>query len=233
MAPAAPAFVRIKAYLLAEIEAGRLPPGARIPSENELARRFQVVRMTANRAVVDLARDGVLRRTKGLGTFVSERRYESTLVEIRSIDAEIEASGCRYSAKLLRHRAIPADPAVAAELELPPGSEVFATDLVHLADGSPLQLERRYVNPEAAPGYLDQDFNTTTPTAYLLKTVPLQRAEYRIRAESASTETAAVLAIAPGGPTLVLWRRTWQAERAVTTAELHHPADRFTFSGSF
>ncbi len=233
MTPETSAFERIKAYLLAEIDSGRLAPGSRIPSENELARRFQVVRMTANRAVVDLAKDGILRRTKGLGTFVSERRYESTLVEIRSIDTEIEASGCRYSARVLDHRTVLADAAIADAVALPPGSKVFSTKLVHLADGIPLQLERRYVNPQAAPGYINQDFTAITPTAYLLKVVPLLRAEYRIRAESASPDTAAALAIAAGDPDLVLWRRTWQATRAVTVAELHHPASRFTFSGSF
>ena len=53
-----------------EIASGLWPTGDCIPSEQELARRFEVAHMTIRQAVSSLVDDGVLRRVQGKGTFV-------------------------------------------------------------------------------------------------------------------------------------------------------------------
>ena len=50
-----PHYQRLKAFVTDEIEAGRLRPGDRIPSELDLIKRFGVSRMTANRALRERA----------------------------------------------------------------------------------------------------------------------------------------------------------------------------------
>lgn len=47
-------------------------PGSQLPSEPDIAAALQVSRMTANRAILALVADGVLERSKGRGTFVSQ-----------------------------------------------------------------------------------------------------------------------------------------------------------------
>ncbi|MDO9542416.1 MAG: substrate-binding domain-containing protein [Kiritimatiellia bacterium] len=51
----------------------RLAPGDRLPTEMELCELFQVSRMTASRALNDLAKDNWVTRVRGKGTFVSAR----------------------------------------------------------------------------------------------------------------------------------------------------------------
>ena len=229
----APVYEQIKSFLLGEIGEGRLRSGDRVPSENELARLFGVARMTANRAVVDLVHEGVLHRVKGSGTFVSQARYGSTLVEIRDIRSEVVARGHAYRAKLLTSGVVTLNQSQAAELDMEPGQQAYSTEMLHMEDGVPIQLERRLVKPTAAPGYLDQDFTSVTPTNYLLQVAPLQRAEYRIRAEAPSDSITRTLRLAPHEPVLVLWRRTFSPTTTVTVAELYHPASRFEFTGDF
>ncbi len=229
----APVYEQIKSFLLGEIGEGRLRSGDRVPSENELARLFGVVRMTANRAVVDLVHEGVLHRVKGSGTFVSQARYGSTLVEIRDIRSDVMARGHAYRAELLTSGVVTLNQSQAAELGMEPGQQAYSTEMLHLEDGVPIQLERRLVNPAAARGYLDQDFASVTPTNYLLQVAPLQRAEYRIRAEAPSDSITRTLRLAPHEPVLVLWRRTFSPTTTVTVAELYHPASRFEFTGDF
>ena len=54
---------------------GAFPPGARFPSEYELMRRYDVARLTANKAVALLAAEGLLERgRRGSGTFVRQER---------------------------------------------------------------------------------------------------------------------------------------------------------------
>ena len=62
----------VKNQLLSMIDSGELKPGDRIPSEQELADEFSVSVSTTRKALLDLARDGVICRIKKKGTFVSE-----------------------------------------------------------------------------------------------------------------------------------------------------------------
>ncbi len=225
-------YQRIKDYVLERIAAGAWREGDRIPSEPALARKFGVARMTVNRAVKELADERVLSRARGSGTFVAPRQ-ESTLVEIRSIAAEIRARGGEHRAEVLALEAVRADPALTAELGLRRSARLFHSRLVHREGGRPVQYEERWVMPAAAPGYLDQDFTRTTPSEYLVKVAPLARVEYRIEARPPTTALAAVLELADGEPCLLLHRRTFSGGRAAAIAELWHPGNRYRLTGHF
>jgi GntR family histidine utilization transcriptional repressor len=230
--PALP-YQRIKDYVLERIAAGVWREGDRIPSEPELARKFGVARMTVNRAVKELADERVLSRARGSGTFVAAPRHESTLVEIRSIAAEIRARSGEHRAEVLALEAVRADPALAAELGLRKNARVFHSRLVHHEGGRPVQYEERWVVPAVAPGYLAQDFTRTTPSEYLVKVAPLARVEYRIEARPPTGALAATLELADGEPCLLLHRRTFSGGRAASIAELWHPGHRYRLTGHF
>ncbi len=55
-----------------EISAGRLRPGAALPSFRQLAADLMVSVITVKRAYEELEREGIVYRRQGLGTFVSE-----------------------------------------------------------------------------------------------------------------------------------------------------------------
>lgn len=63
------AHMRLKKELLARIAAMHV--GERLPPERELAGEYSVSRMTVNKIMVELRREGHLRRERGRGTFVS------------------------------------------------------------------------------------------------------------------------------------------------------------------
>jgi len=64
-------YERIAERLAADIRAGRLAPGERLPSERELARRLAVGRASVREAIAALALRGVLETRAGAGSFVS------------------------------------------------------------------------------------------------------------------------------------------------------------------
>ncbi len=67
---AVPKYQRVFDTLREEISSGRLPPGARVPSEAELVERFGASRITVGRAVRDLQHLGLVERRVGSGTYV-------------------------------------------------------------------------------------------------------------------------------------------------------------------
>jgi hypothetical protein len=72
-------YRRIAHLLRAEIVRGDLPAGAQLPTQEALARRFEVSRATIQRALDELRQDGYIDSQQGRGSFVLQRaRHEST-----------------------------------------------------------------------------------------------------------------------------------------------------------
>jgi GntR family histidine utilization transcriptional repressor len=67
-----PLYEQLKEHVLQNIRSGAWRAGERVPSEHDLVREFKVSRMTANRALRELMRSGVLARIAGVGTFVGD-----------------------------------------------------------------------------------------------------------------------------------------------------------------
>ncbi|GGW88086.1 histidine utilization repressor [Alteromonas halophila] len=220
-------FVTIKAALLDDIETGRLRAGEKVPSENQLAQRFSVSRMTARRALTELVDEGILARTQGVGTFVSDNRPMSSMLTIRGIQEEIHARGHQHQCEVLTQQTIPATATVAQWLGVAIDTPVYYTLIVHADNAQPVQLEARWVNPQWAPDYLKQDFTRLTANQYLNKVAPLTEADHIVEAVMPDSDTATHLHIKAAEPCLKISRRTFSARGVVSFATLIHPGNRY------
>ncbi len=227
-----PRYKAIEAFLLDQIHGGRYPVHHQIPPEEQIARDFAVSRMTANKAITHLVQQGYLTRQAGLGTFVADRKSESSIQEVHNIATEVRARGHAYSNDVLRCEAIAADDEVALRLGLRLGAQVFHSILVHREDGVPIQLEDRFVNPRWVPHYLDSDFSRQTPNAVLVASCPISDVEHVVEAVHADAQSAAWLEIAPGAACLSMVRRTWSGEHLISYARLIHPGERYKLRSS-
>jgi GntR family histidine utilization transcriptional repressor len=232
-APVPAPFARIKQHLKEGLAAGRWPPGALMPSEAELVASFGVSRMTVNRALRELQAEGLVQRSQGVGTFAAPLHQVSSTLTIRDLQEEISARGHLHHAVVHLQQRQPAAEALAAQLGVAVGAEVFHTFIVHHENGLPLQCEDRFVNPACAPGYLEADFTQTTPTRYLFEHTALWRAQYTIESARATAQEAQLLGIAKDEPCLVVVRRTFTRDAAITIARLVHPGSRYRLSGEF
>ena len=68
-----PKYVQIKEHLLQGIVSHRFTD--RLPSENQLSRKFSVSRMTARKALDEIDMEGFVERVPGRGTFVKNRLF--------------------------------------------------------------------------------------------------------------------------------------------------------------
>lgn len=228
-----PAYEQVKAWIRQHITSGQWRPGDPVPSEATLGERFSISRMTANRALRELAAEGLVTRVQGSGTRVAQLYRISSQLVIRDIHEEITERGHVPGTRVITVREERAPEALARVLGLRPGSRVFHTVLVHLENGVPIQYEDRYVNPRAAPDYLRTDFTVTTPTHHLLEHAPLTEATYSIEACLPTSEEARALEIQPDEPCLVMTRRTVSGAHAASISRLLYPGSRYSFTGNF
>lgn len=224
----APLYHRVKQHIIGHIESGEWPPGRRVPSEHEIVREWGVSRQTAHRALHDLATEGYLTRLQGVGSFVANVKYQSPALVVGSISDEIAGRGHQHRAEVLALERVHASDLIAWALDLVPGERVFHSLLLHLEDEVPIQLEDRFVNPAAAPDYLDEDFTRTTPNQHLMRVrSPISEVEESIEAVLPVKDQCHWLRIGPDRPCLVVRRRTWSGRLAVTQVTLTHPGDSY------
>jgi GntR family histidine utilization transcriptional repressor len=226
-------YLHVKQHLKDGLARGLWPAGALMPSEAELVTQFGVSRMTVNRAIRELQAEGLVSRTQGVGTFAAELHRVASTLTIRDLHDEIVERGHQHQAVVHLLRAEKASALLAGQLGLAEGARVFHSLILHLENGVPLQCEDRYVNPACAPDYLSVDFTRTTPTNHLFETTELWRAQYSIEAALPTAHEAALLGIAVADPCLIVVRRTFSRDAAITIARLVQPGSRYTLHGEF
>lgn len=226
-----PKFESIVSFARKRIDDGTWKPGARVPSENALSERFGVSRMTARRALDQLALDGHVVRHRGLGSFIADNGVRSSFLVIRNVADEISAGGRTYGSRVLRQCALRCNAEVAAALGLERGATVYHPLMVHLANDEAVQLEYRFVHPDGAPGYLEADLTLETPNHYLQRACPLAEARQDISAAMPGARQCQLLGIPRTQPCLVITRTTASRRSLVSFARILAPASRYRLSG--
>ena len=232
-APVLPAYGKVKAFIKKRIISSTWKPGDPVPSESALMLQFGVSRMTVNRALRELMGEGMVTRVQGSGTFVAELHRISSTLSIRDIHEEVTERGHIHTARVLLAEPEKAGAELARTLGLAAGDQVFHSIVIHLENGVPIQYEDRYVNPAAAPNYLETDFTKITPTHHLLEVAPLTEASYSIEACLPSSVEVRHLEIKPGEACLAMMRRTVSGANIASVARLVYPGSRYSFAGKF
>jgi GntR family transcriptional regulator len=140
-----PAYKQIEAFLKERIKAGRLQPYSRVWSERKMADRLRISRMTARRAISSLVSDGYLFAQEGKGTFVSDRRIDLPVVQLRNFFDEMKSLGLTPRSRILSHYEFRANHQIAKDLRVKPGTRIFKVRRLMSADGVPYTIETKCV----------------------------------------------------------------------------------------
>jgi len=222
-----PLYEKIKTEIDRRVVTGLWPVNYPVPSELVLATEFGASRLTVRRALRELQTAGVLSRVQGRGTFVLGPRVPCAVFGLVAISEAIMASGGAYSCQLLSHTTLLPDDPNRNMLLVPDGATVFFSSVLHLEDGTPVQLEERYVHAAEAPHYLEQDFSVRGPDAWLQQATRVTRVENTIRAIRADDALRQHLQIDGNQPCLLLDRSTWRDGVPVTRSRFIYPGDRY------
>jgi GntR family histidine utilization transcriptional repressor len=228
-----PMHQRILSDIEGRILSGEWGPGFRIPFENDLAEHYGCSRMTANKALVQLARTGLIERRRKSGSFVRQPVSQAAILDIHDIAAEVKALGLAYRyERLARERRI-ANAEDRKRLAIARNGHVLSVSGLHLAAAKPFCLEERLISLVAVPEAEAEEFLDVSPGPWLIERVPWSAAEHRIRARPADSRTARLLGLAEGAACLVIERRTWSNNQDITHVRLTYPGETHELVANF
>jgi GntR family histidine utilization transcriptional repressor len=228
-----PRYVAIRRDLENAILSGRWLPGHKVPSEQQLVARYGCARMTVNKALSELVAAGLIVRHRRAGSFVAEPAIEETILEIHDIEAEAARDGKAYRFTLAARAVRKASREDASRLGIEEGLPILALHSVHFVAEAPFAAEDRLINLVTVPSARDIDFTAQSPGNWLLAQVPWSRAEHRILAVNADTETADALKTSRGTACLVVARKTWLQDAPITQVNLTYPGERHQLIAHF
>ncbi|MEV6287987.1 GntR family transcriptional regulator [Kribbella sp. NPDC051770] len=193
-------------------------PGQVLPSERSLSESLGVSRPTLRAALDDLAREGLVVREHGRGTFVSARKIHQELEPTETGDFALPpAEGSPWQSRLISFAVEPAGARMGRRLEVSPGAELLSVVRLRLVDAIPMCVERIHLPAALVPGITGRDFETGSFYALLRDRygVPPKDAVQVTEPTVTDHRESAQLDVPLHSPALLIERTTRSAERTV------------------
>lgn len=227
-----PLYRQIKALLVQSLDRGEWKPGESIPSELELAARFQVSQGTVRKAIDELAAENLLLRRQGKGTFVAthqEARVRYRFLRLAPDEGEPTAA----QSNILECRRLRAPQDVVRNLELRAGDSAVLIRRLLSFGGVPTVLDEIWLPGALFRGLtLERLTRNRGPLYAFFETgfgVSMIRADEKLRAVAATAEAATILEVQQGSPLMQVDRvsytyggRPVEVRRGLYRTDRHH-----------
>jgi GntR family transcriptional regulator len=222
---------RVYLILRDRILSNAFQPGARLPTEVDLARFHRVSRVTVRRALAELSREQLIERRRASGTRVIYQPSSKPMTaDIANVLATLVEMGERTSSKLLSFTYVPATGAVAEALGVKATEKLQRSVRVRFTGGMPFSYLVAHVPERIGRTYSRKDLADKPLLALLERSgVKIERASQRISAVLATPETAQALKVRVGSPLIELVRVVHDSDgRGVEHLHALYRPDRYT-----
>lgn len=227
-----PLYHQIYLILREQIRTGAFEPKERLPTEAEISAQYSVSRITAKRALDELAVDGLVERRRGRGTsVVGKVASEPVEANINGLIENLLMVGLETEVDILEFGYVVASSAVRIALKLGNGAQVQRAVRVRRYRGLPLSYSTSYVPAAIGRGYTARDLARKPLLALLEKAGCLiGSADQTVSAVLAEPAVATLLEVPVGSPLLSVVRTVYdQRGRAVEHIEILYRPDRYQY----
>lgn len=153
-----PYYIQLMDILKERIHQKEWVPGDQIPSEKSLCEHYQVSRTVVRQALRELEHEGVIRRKKGKGTFISPPKISEGLVQkLTGFYQDMVERGLKPGTQVLHQDVVPATEKVAGYLNLTPGEQVIDIQRLRSVNEEPIQIVTTYIPYEMCPSLATVD----------------------------------------------------------------------------
>ncbi len=228
----APLYYQLQKIIQKAIDEGLLQPGEKLPSERELAKTYNINRLTVRQATNALVNKGVLVRKRGLGTFVAQAKLNQGLFHLTSFTEDMISRGLKPATLLLSFSIKTPENQIQEELKLRPGGKIYLIERLRLANNEPMAREISFLPFSLFPGMNKRDLEHGSLYSLLRDkfNLTLGRAKETLEALAAEKKEADLLGILPGTPVFLRERLTYTEQgEPFEFVRSFYRADRYKF----
>lgn len=230
-----PLYFQLYSLLKRAIVNGSVAHGTQMPTEQQLAEAFGVSRITAKRAMDELAAEELVERRRGKGTHVVyEYRPKPVQAPLVGMLQEIESMARHSDAAVLSCRRLRPPAPIVDLLGLKPTAKALYLERVRSRDGQPFGHYASWTAGLDSP-LSKRDFRAE-PRLEIFRREGLHitHVTQTINAAAAGDSVATHLDLEPGAPVLTLIRHSFTTdaqgeERMVDYLHVHYHPERFQY----
>jgi DNA-binding GntR family transcriptional regulator len=157
-------YLELRDRIAAQIVAGVLVAGDRLPSERQLESGLGSARGTVREALFQLEAEGLIYRRDRSGWYVSPAPISYDPTRWEGFMAYVAAQGRQPETETLSKALVPAHDVLATTFEVAEGTPLYDISRLRRIDGRSVLVERIYVNPSLAPGLTDHSLDGSLTT---------------------------------------------------------------------
>ncbi|MFP6890523.1 MAG: GntR family transcriptional regulator, partial [Nitrospinota bacterium] len=226
---------QIADLLRRQIELGDLAPGMKLPKELELAEMFGVSRVPVRQALSMLVSDGLLKRSRGHGTFVTDDLKKPKALNLTGIAEEFVSHGMEGEFRLFSVQDVPPSPRLAELFGLGQRESLTRVQRVRMVENVPFCYVINYLPSGIGRKIPNADFEKLS----LLKIfenrlrIPLGEIHQTIEARTADKEIASLLSLGIMAPVMYVDTYVYRKEGTpLEYSQIFYRGDRFKYSVS-
>lgn len=229
-----PLYFQLYSILKAAILDGTLASGARMPSEQQLAEAFGISRITAKRAMDELAVESLVERRRGKGTHVTyEYKLQPVQAPLVGMLAELESMARHSKVKVLECEQRRPPAFVRAEFNIAEEDTILRMIRIRERDGLPFGYYSSWTVGLERPITKKQAQSKSRLELFRERGLHLSQVKQTISAVAATAELAKALEAKEGQPLISLVRRSYSSNNGQEVLRdfmhiFYHP-DRFQY----
>jgi len=229
-----PLYAQVADWLKNMIKGERYQIGTKLPSEGELAQKFQLNRNTIRQAISLLVQKGFVEKQKGVGTFVKRK---TSLLPIHKLSRmvsfvdDFNLDNIELEDRIILKKKIRAGEELAEKLNIKPRDYVVQIDRARIADKTPLIFERQFYSFRDFGDLLEMEIKGSM-YQILIKhfAADLNHSIQTLRAINPVKEIARVLEVSTNTPCLFLESLAYNSQNiCIEVLQSFYRGDRYLF----
>ena len=230
-----PLYQQVRIDLLNMLQSERLKPGQMLPTENALAKAYQVSRQTIRQAISELASTHILERTPGRGTTILSGHSRLKFFLDKSFAQQMVEMGLKPHSEVLRQKEIIIDNTSPQSLRNKRGSNALELIRVRYGDDTPIGLQYTTIITDLCPDLASHDFRNASLYSLLITkyNIPILRIDQTISAVIADEWHKNLLKLTKEVPLLLVTTTAYVSNcEPIETSTSYYRADKYEFDVS-
>lgn len=231
-------YYRVAETVKGRIASNRYAPGSILPSENALAREFNVSNITLRKAMALLVEQGWVVRRRGIGTLAADRRDDRIPLKITGnfsdwVDSAVNRR-LGLTVEVLGISMVPCPFDVARRMDVESGSPIWEMRRLRKQKRNPVSFYINYALPEQVHGVSKKDVaKRPFIDVFQEKTgLKIHRIARQVEAGVADLDTGALLSVDFGAPLFFVAHAYFSPENTpLLVTKMVFRGDRYIYSG--
>lgn len=187
------------------IQERRLKPGDKLPSEQQLVRKYYVNRHVVRRALASLADSGLIHSHQGRGSYVARPTLPMQITRRTRFSETVRRAGAKHINRTLRLEQSPAPADIAREFGVRQSTPLVCLERIAIVNDQPIGMSAHYFLASRVPRFIElyAGFGSITSTLNALGIPDYVRARTRIHSRLPMPDEAVMLGMPQHVPLII------------------------------